>query len=81
MTVKQKVIAGKALRQFIEENFINYSDFARSMGTLPATVTHWMTGRNPIPVRIVERLGVLFPDSLDKAQLRPDAYIDNAIML
>lgn len=84
MTVKQKIQAGKKLRQFIDNHFVNYSDFARSLGTLPATVTHWMQGRNPVPIRIVERLDTLFPEGLsklDKKTLRPDVYgLDNVMI-
>jgi transcriptional regulator with XRE-family HTH domain len=59
--LKMRRKRGYALREFIQDYFLSYSDFARFVDYSPSTVSGWMSGRSPVPESVIERLERSFP--------------------
>ena len=74
LTDFEKKRAGRYLRRFIEDHFDLIKEFAAFVGVHPCTVTTWMNGRSPMPIEIIDRLLVTFPEDLPYKILRPDLY-------
>jgi|GEM_PF-5980106 DNA-binding transcriptional regulator YiaG len=71
----KRQIAGRLFRKVIDKHFSSYSDFAETVGTGRSSVSNWMSGRVSIPMRIIVKLGEMFPDELPVLKkIKPEMF-------